>query len=73
MEEVKGGRTEKTEKEKDCHVYSDINLSTFRKGQWRREHPSTAHRGDQAQKPVSCALSVEQPVDGTLTHVYTTV
>ena len=32
-EEVNGGETEKTERERDCHVYSDTNLSTFRKGQ----------------------------------------
>ena len=66
--EEKGGETEKPEKEKeterDCHfnpssagVYSPACELPGRTSEGGSTL-STAHRGDQAQKPASCTFSV---------------
>ena len=83
--EVKGGGTEKTEKEKETEREREIAVSNHplwvsiqaptcmlpERASEGGSTLSTAHQGDQGRKPASCTLSVGlQPTVGTLTHTY---
>ena len=82
--EVKGGGTEKPEKEKrdrkreiafsTCPLLVSLQAPTSALPERASEGGSTLstdHRGDQAQKPASFTSSAGlQPIGGTLTHAY---